>query len=238
MIQKSQDTFDSFIKHYWQYYRELEDEIIATRRYVDFDQGNFSTFSVEYLKLYQAICSEIDVLGKAIAHEIDPMFQADDRQNNILKWWLVLQDNIKYPQPDQHFMNIKYLPLESAEVDFFNYIPIRPWHNFRTEVRPDKNGRNRTELVKGYQTPGWWADYNSVKHNRTSQINSGSKEINYTKANLKNVVYSISALFILELAYMYAVGTKDDVEAFADYGNLFYKEENATTSEIDVILNN
>ena len=72
MISKSHDTFESFIKHYWQYYKELEDEIIATRRYVDFDQGNFSTFSVEYLKLYQTICSEIDVLGKAIAHEIDP----------------------------------------------------------------------------------------------------------------------------------------------------------------------
>ena len=99
MISKSHDTYESFIKHYWQYYRELEDEIIATRRYVDFDQGNFSTFSVEYLKLYQAICSEIDVLGKAIAHEINPAFKADDKQNNILKWWLVLQDNIKYPQP-------------------------------------------------------------------------------------------------------------------------------------------
>ena len=36
----------------------------------------------------------------------------------------------------------------------------------------------------------WWKDYNSVKHNRI---------INYKKANLKNVLDSLSALYLLEM---------------------------------------
>lgn len=40
-----------FIKSYWNYYLELEDQFIATKKFVEFDASNSATYSVEYLKL-------------------------------------------------------------------------------------------------------------------------------------------------------------------------------------------
>lgn len=42
---------------------------------------------------------------------------------------------------------------------------------------------------------GWWQDYNKVKHYRADTPEKGIP--NYQLANLKNVMYAISALFIL-----------------------------------------
>ena len=233
MIIKSHEEFENFIKHYWQYYKELEDEIVSTRRYVDFDKDNFSAFSVEYLKLYQAVCREVDALGKTIAESIDSSFKPDDRQNNIFKWWLVIQDKLQYPVWDDSKMEWTLTSLDKAEVPFFNYIKMTPWNNFRTEIRPDKKGVLRTVLVKGKRTPNWWSDYTKVKHQRTATVNNNSTKINYTKANLGNVANAISALYILEKSYMHAIGTKVDVEAFADNSVLFTKIEYMTSEDVN-----
>ena len=236
MITSSHDKYEGFIRHYWQYYKELENEILNTRRYVDFDEKNKSSFSVEYLKLYQAICSEVDVLGKTIAAEINPCFKPEDKQNNIYKWWLVIQDDIRFPVWDDERLVWTYVALEQAKVDFFCYLPSQPWKNFRTEQRLNTRRQQRTELVSGKQIPKWWSSYNKVKHHRTSHVSSNSSDINYTLANLGNVADAAAALYILEMAYMHAVGTKDDIEAFADNSCLFEKNLNATTADISRIL--
>lgn len=56
-----------------------------------------------------------------------------------------------------------------------------PWQNWLLDKNPD-----------------WWKDHNSVKHDRNS---------NYTKANLRNTLYSIAGLFSL-LLFCY----KEDAE--------------------------
>lgn len=57
---------EEFLLKYWQYYLALEDDFIKTTRYVELNTNNYKTFSIEYTKQYQAICSEIDVLCKEI----------------------------------------------------------------------------------------------------------------------------------------------------------------------------
>ena len=64
-----------FIKSYWEYFLELEEQFLETKRFVAFDKANAKAYSIEYLKLYQAICSEIDVVGKEIAVAINPQFR-------------------------------------------------------------------------------------------------------------------------------------------------------------------
>ena len=59
--------FNIFAKSYWSYYLELEEQIVLSKKYVEFDETNHKTFSSNYLLLIQAICSEIDVVGKALA---------------------------------------------------------------------------------------------------------------------------------------------------------------------------
>ena len=55
------------ITEYWNYYLSLERQFENSRRYISFDNANYSTYSIEYIQLLQAICSEIDVVGKVIA---------------------------------------------------------------------------------------------------------------------------------------------------------------------------
>lgn len=72
---KNEITLSQFIKSYWNYYLELEEQLNQTKRFVDFDISNYKTFSIEYLKLLQATCSEIDVVAKIIAKNLILHFQ-------------------------------------------------------------------------------------------------------------------------------------------------------------------
>lgn len=69
-LQKDAKRYKIFEKSYWNYFLELEDQFLATKRYVAFDTANFKAYSLEYLKLLEAVCSEIDIVGKEIAHQI------------------------------------------------------------------------------------------------------------------------------------------------------------------------
>lgn len=40
-----------FIKQYWNYYLELERQVLDTRKYVEFSTQNYNTYSIEYMKL-------------------------------------------------------------------------------------------------------------------------------------------------------------------------------------------
>lgn len=57
-------------------------------------------------------------------------------------------------------------------------------------------------LEKGiYKNPFWWENYNSMKHRR---------DLEYTKANLKNLIYSFGALVIINLYRIIKIkGIKD-----------------------------
>ena len=68
-----------FVSSYWNYYLELEEAFKQTQKYVAFDRHNDRTYSVEYLKLIQAVCSEIDVVAKEIAEHFNPNFSTIQR---------------------------------------------------------------------------------------------------------------------------------------------------------------
>lgn len=239
-MQRNSDTFVSFLKNYWRYYRELENEFLSISRYVEFTEDNFSTYSVEFLKLYQAVCSEIDVIGKMMASQVNPSFNPKDKQNNIYKWWYEIQDTFTYTEEYYDAIktdsSIERKKLQEVECCFIDTYKISPWKNFRTETFIAKNNSHRYRLIGSSSIPFWWSDYNNVKHNRTSAIDDNNTRINYSNANLKNVSYAFTALYILEISLMEAVGTQNDLEAFADFSKLFVKKARMTTEEIDSLF--
>lgn len=182
---KNEITILQFIKSYWNYYLELEEQLIQTKRFVDFDISNYKTFSIEYLKLLQATCSEIDVVAKIIAEKLDPTFSKLDNKN-IQKWGFVIQ---------KHFKEI-----QSKKVSFLNDFYITPWQNWMYEQYTDKNDHIRYRLTSGAETPHWWTAYNKVKHERTSHYQKG--KTNYCRANLENLISAMAALFVLEMLFI------------------------------------
>lgn len=67
---------------------------------------------------------------------------------------------------------------------------------YRVHTKYPYDIKNITPLVKFHDSVSdWWGAYNDVKHRRMEQNDAG--RYNYTKANLKNVLYALAALYIL-----------------------------------------
>lgn len=174
-----------FIKSYWNYFLELEEQFISTKRFVEFDTSNFTTYSLEYLKLLQAVCSEIDVVAKILAEEYTFTDKKPDLKT-IQKWGYYLQ--LIYPD------------IENISVIFNADYSLCPWHNWGYEKYLNKRNAWCYRLCTGKEAPFWWTAYNKVKHERTSHYRNGKP--NYIRANQKNLIYALAALFILESLYL------------------------------------
>lgn len=239
VIERDSSRFTSFEKVYWKYYRELEKEFLQTQKYVELSVDNWPTYSIEYLKLYQAVCSEIDVIGKAMAQVANPAFKPEDKQNNIHKWWYEVQDvfligegRFTHMNPSVHPCRFK---IDEYKCFLLDVIEIQPWDNYRTETSINRANKKIYKVVDKCKTPIWWTDYNKVKHSRIVPIGNKTTS-NYHKANLGNVCKAFAALYVLERAYMDTVGTKDDMERFTDYSELFTGRRRYTSKEMDAIL--
>lgn len=57
---------NEFLNTFWRYYEILESDFVNTIRYVSLCSENFNTYSIEYARLLQDICSEVEVLLKEI----------------------------------------------------------------------------------------------------------------------------------------------------------------------------
>jgi hypothetical protein len=174
-----------FIKSYWDYYLELEAQLIETKRYVEFSDDNKETYSLEYLKLFQAVCSEIDVVGKEIAKKFNPNFNVD-KSCTIMKWGFELQ---------------KQLGAIKDELVLFNTeVELHPFQNWQYEMVPNKNGNYYLRMVGGDNNViKWWKDYNGVKHQRVGLVENNGK---FHLANQKNLILAFSALFLMESMFI------------------------------------
>lgn len=149
-------TREEFIDTFWDYYLVLEQDFLSAERYVSFDLGdnylydggtptkleNSRCFSVEFAKQYQAICSEIDVVLKAICKELKAKIQ---KKNICAYTKAILSDNF-------------WKSIVSQEVEF-KKIKLQPFMKWSVKTI------NNNEIV----SLEWWTLYNKVKHNRTAK---------------------------------------------------------------------
>lgn len=192
---------NGFKKSYWNYYLELEERMEETRRYIEYDDDNFKTYSSNYLMLFQAVCSEIDVVGKEMAVFFNPFFDNEGGTKPINRWWFEIQDK---------------LPDVNREVVFADSFSLKPWDKYRVvKVVSQRNSNGKLIDVTNYNlqsktagityaTPKWWSAYNKVKHIRLKTDDDG---VNYKKANLQNVSSALAALYLMEFEFMKKIGT-------------------------------
>lgn len=222
--------FELNIKNYWNYYLELEKEVLETRKFVEFDKKNYNCFSIEFLKLYQAICSEIDTLGRYLAGNLIKDFNPNN--GNIYRWWDILSNNLFLSRNIVDGWNNKKRKINIKNYKVLNHIfnqNIKPWKIFE-ERQCTKKNENILRSNSSSSASNWWSDYNSVKHNRT--IFNKSKRINYYKANLKNVIYSLAALYVLEIALLQQFGNKNNLQSFINKSEMFEKNSFLTADDV------
>lgn len=172
-------TRNEFQQRYWTYYMILEKDFLTAERYLAIDPLNFNAFSNEYIKQYQTICSEIDVLAKCYCKELDSSFKG----SSINTYCKCILDN----NPDFASRAIK---LRGKNIQ------VMPWKDWTYTMVPQQDGSSRPEA----NNPDWWTKYNKVKHSRTT-IDNATGLPYYKLANQKNVLDSLAALFQLEMYY-------------------------------------
>lgn len=129
-----------FCDIHWRYYMILEADFLKTERYLSFDLGdnnlynenspnnvgNSLAFSTEYVKQYQTICSEIDVIMKAICKEM----QKPNKDNMKRDYTPIILGNIYWEK-----ITRQKVAMRSTELQPFinwseepNYQPPDWWH--------------------------------------------------------------------------------------------------------------
>lgn len=172
-------TRHEFHQRYWSYYLLLEKDYLQTERYLAIDELNFSAFSDEYIKQYQTICSEVDVIAKSYCKELESKFKG----GTINMYCKCIVDNTS------DFAS-RVVKIKNKEIQ------LKPWENWTYSVETQKDGK--TKIVSC--NPVWWQTYNSIKHNRTT-TNKETGLPYYKFANQGNVLNALAALFQMELYY-------------------------------------
>lgn len=178
-----------FFEIYWRYYLLLEKDFLTTKKYLEIDDYNKYAYSTEYSKQYQTICSEIDVFCKEFCKEIDSAFNGEKIQH----YCKAITDNIINFSASKIF--VKYWGKE-----------ICPWKDWSYKIQTDRNGNQR---IRSKSNPKWWTLYNKVKHQRTTKLSSYNNIPFYKYANQENIVNSLGALYILEMACLELIKGKE-----------------------------
>ena len=156
---------EEFCDVFWEYYLSLEKDFMDAERYVYFDlgdnnlydgkiskdTGNSLTFSVEFVKQYQAICSEVDIILNAICNEIRQ--NVDNKITEHTKiilsdnfWCKVVMQKVKFKDIElQPFMNWTANPYKSPDW----WTPSNNVKHDRTHNYKKANLKNVTNSLAG-----------------------------------------------------------------------------------------
>lgn len=175
-------TRDEFFKAYWNGYKLIEERFIATAKYISVSKDNYATFSDEYLDIIILCCSELDSVATQYSKYLPKEETAKLHMSNIIARMNAIK---KYDLPDLNGYQLKTKPIYSK-------IKLYPFSQ-----------------AEEYESPDWWKDYNHLKHERTEKDNSG--RYFYMRANLKNALHSLAALYIMIYKLYDKVEEKEDV---------------------------
>lgn len=172
-------TTTEFKEIYWKHYLILERDVLDVEPYVSFHPDNYNCFSNEFIKIFQSICSEIDVICKKYCEYIKDTTSITGKYRDI-------RDYPKYILK-QHPEIVK----QNVHLSGQSSCKVTPWEAWRYEPDDSKGSNNLGNI-----SPGWWRKYNDIKHSRSDKDSNG--KYNYQYANLYNVLNALAALYILE----------------------------------------
>ncbi len=203
-------TSDEFKKKYWDYYLILERDLINIQPYVSFHQDNFNCFSNEFIKLYQAICSEIDVVCKQYCN-----YLSGKPGRDINDYRTILLSN--HSEIASHKVDVR--DMDKCILD-----PWRAWN---------EQSNNKSPLI-------WWTKYNKVKHQRTDKDGKGIYNYQHANLeNVLNALaglYILEKLFYRDLIKQETSVTKCPNYSNIPISSLFlpFEWENTISSLINM----
>jgi hypothetical protein len=108
------------MRPYWDYFRSIEDDLVASSRYVEFCTANLGCYSTEFARFIMAACSECDMLFKIICQKIDP----NGKAGNIDEYRVQLMS--KFPEI-----------VQAARLVRGYGILLHPFESWKANLNPD-----------------------------------------------------------------------------------------------------
>lgn len=169
-------TVFDFERQYCAYYRVLEDDFVATEKYLTVNPDNYSAYSNEFIKLLQSTCSELDVALKYMCNLIDPKFKGTTFPEYCK---CILNRNPHFVRATVSLVRVQT-------------IMLAPWMGWSYTEKTSKKGKKYVESIN----PEWWTMYNKIKHDRTATC-PDSKKPYYKYANQENTLNALAALYVV-----------------------------------------
>lgn len=193
-------------------YQQLEKELMELSRFITFDHRQLVVYSTKIADMLLRTVSEIENISKELCKK----------------------EKIKFYDSKKHIRNVVYfndyfLKLEECyglSSRLVNFI----FENCNENIFDIKLSPFRKDLVikvkgKEKETWSWYNAYNKIKHDRIK---------NFKQANLENLIYSLSALFLLNIYYLDKVFVEKEEYNFE---RVIYQIENlSSVFEIDYTL--
>ncbi|GLC79291.1 hypothetical protein [Lacrimispora brassicae] len=200
-------------------YQQLERELVELSYYITFNRRQLNVYSTKIADMLLRTVSEIENISKELCKKENIKFY--DNKRHIRK---IVYFNDYYTRLEEKYglsNKLVDFTLDNCTTNIFD-IKLSP---FKKDISIKIGGKERKSW-------GWYNAYNKIKHDRVK---------NFSKANLGNLIYSLSALFLLNIYYMdnvfIEVGTYnhakiiDQIEGFSKVFRLDYTLD-TTNSEI------
>jgi hypothetical protein len=135
--------------NFWEFFLAIEGDLTKTTRFVEFNEENFKTYSVEFARILLSASSEVEVLFKELCSIIKHNESPEKIKNMNMKSL-------------QEIITTKYPKFYTIEVLIPQYDIVRkPWK----EWAPNSD-----------RIPQWWNSYNNVKHYRGEHYSEANLE--------------------------------------------------------------
>lgn len=158
---------------FWLHYLSLEKSLLEISEYIAINKDNYQCYSFKNMQMFFAVCSEIDSIFKHIQRNVYSDITGVENLN-IVKNIAMLREIFPLVSETSITTNI-----DGSVIEF------KPFEELFSDY-VQNNSKNKEK------PRSWWQQYNDVKHQRLD---------NFSKANLKNLLESLSALHVLNLIY-------------------------------------
>jgi hypothetical protein len=106
---------------HWSLFQVIDEDLHAFSRHVEFAEANYSVYSVDLLRLYLSICSEVDVIGKLLCTRIGATLRERPDMVDYRK-------HLKRAYPNLSGLKITIRPLALSVV---------PWDAWNQDANPE-----------------------------------------------------------------------------------------------------
>jgi hypothetical protein len=167
-------------------YSKYEERLLEFLKVFPYNEKNKEAWSPELVSLFLDVCGLIDSMSRYIL--------SNGKFGNDVETEIVKKKGGKKKVKDLNIGDFKLNIFDKFEFEKYKVVL------YIYSIYPDCIIiPYRYEYKKDIASLEWWDVYNGLKHNRLN---------NYEKANLENIIKSLSALFVFIMAYEHEEFTK------------------------------